>query len=109
MSVTARWPFTLASSKATLDQYVSKTFKDLIKKSGGKLRIDLSKFKKLNDDIQISVINRAIKLTKKNYYNPRAKKAHNLAKNLGSKKFTKSTLGGCTFYKERDQIWVKTE
>ena len=99
----------LATSKATLDQYVSKTFKDLIKKSGGKLRIDLSKFKKLNDDIQISVINRAIKLTKKNYYNPRAKKAHHLAKNLESKKFTKSTLGGCTFYKEKDQIWVKTE
>ena len=63
----------------------------------------------MNDDIQISVINRAIKLTKKNYYNPRAKKAHHLAKNLESKKFTKSTLGGCTFYKEKDQIWVKTE
>ena len=99
----------LASSKATLDQYVSKIFKELIKKSRGKLRIDLSKFKKLNDDIQISVINRAIKLLKKNYYNPRAKKANYLAKIIESKKFTKSSLGGCIFFKERDQIWVKTE
>ena len=73
------------------------------------MKINLSKFKMLNEDIQISVINRAIKLTKKNYYNPRAKKAQHLAKNLESKKFTKSTLGGCTFYKERDQIWVKSE
>ena len=99
----------LASSKVTLDQYVSKIFKELIKKSRGKLRIDLSKFKKLNDDIQISVINRAIKLLKKNYYNPRAKKANYLAKIIESKKFTKSSLGGCIFFKERDQIWVKTE
>ena len=99
----------LASSKATLDEYFNKVFKETIKKFRNGILIDLKKFKKLNQEVKISVLNESIKRLKKNYYNPRSKKVENLIKNLESKKFKKSTLGGCLFIKKKDQLCLKLE
>ncbi len=99
----------LASSKATLDEYFSKVFKEIIKKSKKEILIDLKKFNNLNKEIKIGVLNESIKKLKKNYYNPRSKKVKNLINNLQSKNFKKSTLGGCLFIKKKDQLCLKIE
>jgi len=64
--------------------------------------IDFKKFKKINHDTKIRVINEAIRKIKKNYYNPRSKKVINLIKSIENKKFTRATLGGCIFSKKKD-------
>jgi len=99
----------LASSKATLDEYFKKIFKETIKKFRKEITIDLKKFRNLNKDVKISVLNESIKRLKKNYYNPRSKKVENLINNLDSRKFKKSTLGGCIFFKKEDQLCLKIE
>ena len=99
----------LDSSRITIDEYVKKTIKEIVTKSGNEVLIDLTKFKKMNYDIKISVINDAIKKIKKNYYNPRSKKVINLIKNVENKKFVKSTLGGCVFSKKKDLLSLKIE
>ena len=57
----------LASSKATLDEYFKKIFKETIKKSRKDILINLKKFKKLNKEVKIGVLNESIKRLKKNY------------------------------------------
>ena len=71
--------------------------------------IDFNKFKILDDEIKISVINESIKLLKKNYYNLRSKKVINLIKLLKIKSFKKATLGGCLFFLKRDKLCLKVE
>ena len=69
----------------------------------------MKKFNKLNKEVKISVLNESIKKLKKNYYNPRSKKVENLIKSMESRKFKKSTLGGCIFVKKEDQLCLKIE
>ena len=88
----------LASSKATIDEYFKKAYKDVIIYSKNKLQLDLPKFKSYNKEIKIMIINESIKKLKKNYYNPRSKKVINLIKKIESGKFEKTTLGGCIFF-----------
>ena len=64
----------LASSKEVLNQYFEEIFKDLIKVSKKQILIDFKKFIKLNLEVKIKLINKCIKILKKNYYNPRSKK-----------------------------------
>ena len=99
----------LASSKATLDIYFADIYKNTTTKSKGKILVNLSKFNKLNNELKMHVINKSIKLLRKNYYNPRSKKVDNLIKHLKTKKFTKSTLAGCIFHKEQDNLSLKVE
>ena len=99
----------LASSKETLDEYFDKIFQETTKKSKRELVINLSKFKKLNKEIKIRLLNESIKILKKNYYNPRYKKVENLIKFLDSKNFKKSTLGGCLFIRKKDHLLIKIE
>ena len=99
----------LASSKATLDTYFADIYKNTTEKSKGKILVNLSKFNKLNNELKMHVINKSIKILRKNYYNPRSKKVDNLIKHLKTKKFTKSTLAGCIFQKEQDNLSLKVE
>ena len=99
----------LASSKATLEGYYEEIFKDTIKKTRDKIFIDFKKFDQLNLDLKMRVINKSIKILKKNYYNPRSKKVINLINFLKTKNFKKSTLAGCIFYMEKDYLCLKTE
>ena len=99
----------LASSKATLDTYFADIYKNTTEKSKGKILVNLSKFNKLNNELKMHVINKSIKILRKNYYNPRSKKVDNLIKHLKTKKFTKSTLAGCIFHIENDNLSLKVE
>jgi len=99
----------LAASKNTLDEYLQKISKEAITKSDGIYFVNLIKFKSLNLEIQMTLINNLIKVIKKNYYNPRSKKVIYLIKNLKSKSYTKSTLAGCEFVRKGHFLRVKKE
>tara|TARA_Y100000768_G_scaffold188359_1_gene141106 strand:+ start:179 stop:1201 length:1023 start_codon:yes stop_codon:yes gene_type:complete len=100
----------LASSKATLEKFMIKKSKELIKKKvNGRIFIDLKKFNRLNEEIQIRVINDVIKKLQNNYYNPRSKKVVNLIKNIKDKAFKKRTLSKCIFERQKDQLSIKKE
>ena len=99
----------LASSKATLEAYFKKIFKEIIKTSKKEIIINQKKFKVLNNEAKISVINESIKKLMKNYYNPRYKKVETLIKNIEKTNFKKSTLAGCLFVKRDDKLCLKVE
>ena len=99
----------LSISKDTLDQYLSKTFKDLIKRKKKEININYKKYSELSKDTKIALINESIKQLRKNYYDLRSKKVENLIKNLTDKNFIKSTLGGCIFQKKEGNLCLKLE
>ena len=99
----------LSQSKTTLDEYLSSIFKDFIKKSKSEILINFKKYKDLNKDIKIAVINQSIKQLKSNYYDLRSKKVENLISNLDNKNFKNSTLGGCIFFKKGEYLCLKVE
>jgi tRNA(Ile)-lysidine synthase len=99
----------LALSKATLEKYFKKIFKDITKKNKNEILVNFKKFKELDNEIKIAVINESVKKIKKNYYNLRSKKVFNLIKNIEKTGFKKSTLGGCIFIIKKDNICLKNE
>ena len=99
----------LSQSKITLDGYLSKIFKEFIKKSKSEIFINYKKYKVLNKDTKIAVINQSIKQLKSNYYDLRSKKVENLINNLNKKNFKNSTLGGCIFFKKDQFLCLKVE
>ena len=99
----------LSDSKATLDSYLSKIFKELIQKADKKILINYKKYKNLNKDMKIALLNESIKKLKKNYYDLRFKKIDNLIKNLNRSEFKQSTLGGCIFFKKGENLCLKVE
>ncbi|MDC0618957.1 tRNA lysidine(34) synthetase TilS [Pelagibacteraceae bacterium] len=99
----------LALSKATLDDYLKKIYKDIIKKKKKEILLNFKKFKKYNREIQIALINESIKKLKKNYYNVRSKKVVNLIECLEKRNFKKSTLGGCVFNLKKENLSLNIE
>ena len=99
----------LSISKDTLDQYLSKTFKELIKREKKEIYINYKKYSELSKDTKMALINESIKQLRKNYYDLRSKKVENLIKNLTDKNFIKSTLGGCIFLKKEGNLCLKLE
>ena len=99
----------LSQSKITLDEYLSDVFKEFVKKSNSEILINFSKYKDLNNDIKIAVINHSIKQLKSNYYDLRSKKVENLINKLDKKDFKNSTLGGCVFSKKGEYLCLKSE
>ena len=99
----------LSQSKITLDRYLSKIFKEFIKKSNSEILINFKKYQHLNNDTKIAVINHSIKQLKRNYYDLRSKKVENLISNLDKKNFKNSTLGGCVFFKKDEYLCLKVE
>ena len=99
----------LASSSSILEKYNRNIIKDIINKKNNLIMINFNKFKILDDEIKINVINDSIKLLKKNYYNLRSKKVINLITQLKFKSFKKATLGGCLFFIKRDKLCLKEE
>ena len=96
-------------SKDTLDRHFKKIFKDIIKKTKKEILIDFKKFRGLNNEVKIAVINKSINYLKKNYYNLRTKKINNLIKNIEKSNFKKSTLGGCIFIIKKGNLCLKVE
>jgi tRNA(Ile)-lysidine synthase len=96
----------LASSKETLDEYFNIIFRDTVKKQKNKISINLKKFHNFNEEIRMMLINKSIKVLKKNYYNPRSKKVINLIKEIEKNKYLKSTLGGCIISKKSNILYL---
>ena len=99
----------LSHSKTTLEKFLNKIFKELIKKVNSEILINFKKYKNLNEDIKMAVINQSIKQLKNNYYDSRSKKVENLMINLEKKNFKNSTLGGCVFLKKGEYLCLKPE
>jgi tRNA(Ile)-lysidine synthase TilS/MesJ len=99
----------LSSSKDTLDKYLVKVFKELIRKDNKKILINFNKYKILSTDTKIELINLSVKQLKKNYYDLRSKKVKNLIKSLNKKGFKKATLGGCIFSKKGLNLCLEVE
>tara|TARA_B100001057_G_scaffold477582_1_gene546964 strand:+ start:4759 stop:5778 length:1020 start_codon:yes stop_codon:yes gene_type:complete len=99
----------LSLSEATLAGYFNRTFEKLIRKRNKEISINFQKFKELNNDTQIALINKSIKRLKKNYYDLRSKKVQNLISGLIARDFKKSTLGGCIFFKKNQDLCLKIE
>ena len=77
--------------------------------SNSELFINFKKYKNLNTDIKIALINHSIKQLKSNYYDLRSKKVENLINNLDKRDFKNSTLGGCIFFKKGEYLCLKLE
>ncbi len=99
----------LASSNDTLDRYYRKIFKNIIIKTKKEILINFKKFKELDNEIKIAVINESIKKLKNNYYNPRTKKVKNLINSIDKKNFKKSMLGGCVFIIKKGNLCLNIE
>ena len=99
----------LASSRNTLEEYFNNIIKNEMKKKGSKVELDIERFKKFNDEIKIKIINESIRNLRKNYYDPRTRKVSNLIKIIEDRKFKRATLGGCIFFREKDNLCVKIE
>ena len=99
----------LSSSKITLDGYQNKICKELIKKKNKVILINFNRYKKLGNEIKMTVVNESIKLLRKNYYDLRSQKVDNLIRNLNKDDFKRHTLGGCIFFKKGDNLCLKVE
>jgi len=99
----------LSDSRDSLDDFLKKEFKKIIKKKDNEILINLKKFKNHNNEVKMAIINTSIKKLKKNYYDPRAKKVINLIRAIDTKGFKKSTLGGCIFFKKGINLCLKNE
>jgi len=99
----------LSISRVTLDGYLNKVFKELINKADKEIFINFKKYKELNNDTKMALINECIRQLRKNYYDLRSKKVENLIKYLNSRDFRKSTLGGCIFFKKGENLCLKIE
>ena len=99
----------LSLSKNTLEQYLSTTFKNTIKKKNNEILLNFEKYQELSHDTKIALINESIKKLRKNYYDLRSKKVSNLIENIGKRNFKKSTLGGCIFFKKDNNLCLKVE
>ena len=67
----------LSLSKDTLDKYLNDIFNKVITKNKKEVLINFKKYKELNNDTKIAIINESIK-NLKNYYDLRSKKVMNL-------------------------------
>ncbi len=99
----------LSNSKITLESYLNKVINELIKKQNGEILINFKKYKGLNNETKIALINKSIKKLKSNYYDLRSRKVENLIKNLNNRGFKNSTLGGCVFFKKGEDLCLKVE
>ena len=99
----------LSLSKNTLDLYLNKIFKELIKKLNKEIVINYNKYKDLNKEIKMAIINESIKKLKKNYYDLRSKKVNTLIKKIEKKEFKRTSLGGCVFFKKGENLCLKVE
>ena len=99
----------LSNSKITLESYLNKVINELIKKQNGEILINFKKYKGLNNETKIALINKSIKKLKSNYYDLRSRKVENLIKNLNNRGFKNSTLGGCIFFKKGEDLCLKVE
>ena len=68
----------LSYSKDILERQFNNIYKNLVKKKNQEILINFKKYKKLELEIKIALINQSVKKLRKNYYDIRSKKVINL-------------------------------
>ncbi len=99
----------LASSRDTLNNYLSKVYKDTIDRKGGKIFVNVKKFNNINLEMKILVLKKLIKDYTGSYYTVRSKKIVNLIRQIETKEDAKLTLGGCIIIKGKKHIIIQKE
>ena len=84
-------------------------YKDVVVKEKNKILIDFTDLNKLNTEMQMRVLKKAIKDVMKSYYSPRSKKILNLLNNVKLSLTAKLTLGGCVIMRHKNHLIVKKE
>ena len=99
----------LASTRDTLNSYLSKVLKNCVIKKKGKIHIKFEKLISESEEIQFKIISSQIRAINSKYYPPRAKKVLNLIERIRLKKTAKSTLGGCLNTKNGKELIISRE
>jgi tRNA(Ile)-lysidine synthase len=99
----------LASTRDTLNNYMSRIIKSCIVRKKNKVYIDYEKLFLEPVEIQLKIISGQIKAISSSYYPPRAKKVMNLIKKIKTKNVLKYTLGGCVILKSGKELVVSRE
>ena len=99
----------LSLSRDTLDMYFNKIYEEITNNKKNQFLINLNSFKKLNQEMKMRVLNKALKEFTKSYYSSRSKKIINMIDLLESSHDTKFTLGGCIFFKDKNDIIIKKD
>ena len=99
----------LASTRDTLDNYISKVIKSCVKTKGNKTYVKTKSLFVESEEIQIKILGSVIKQISKNYYPPRSMKILNLLKRVKSKKNIICTLGGCILERSKGNLVILRE
>jgi len=99
----------LASSRDTLNNYVTTSIKKCVKKKKKETLVDLKKLFLESDEIKFKVLSHAIKNISKSYYPPRSKKILNVINGLKKDSKSRTSLGGCFLEKTGNYLLIKKE
>ncbi len=99
----------LASTRDTLNDYITKVVESCVKKKKNETLINLKKLFLEPNEIKLKTLGLAIRDFSKTYYPPRSKKVLNALKRLNSPKRVKLTLAGCFLEKSGDYLSIRKE
>ncbi len=99
----------LSLSRDTLDFYFNRIYKDTTSKKKDRFLIKLKKFKTLNQEMKMRVLNQSLKEFTKSYYSLRSVKIINLIDRLEASQNKKFTLAGCVVFKDKNHIIIKKD
>jgi len=99
----------IASTKETIDFYVAKSIKKLVKFEKKSTILNLTQFRKEPQEIRFRIINDIVKKRSRSYYPPRSKKVINLISGFQNNNLRKCTLGGCIFERKKSFLHVSKE
>ena len=99
----------LASTRDTLNDYITKVVESCVKKKKNETLINLKKLFLEPNEIKLKTLGLAIRDFSKTYYPQRSKKVLNALKRLNSPKRVKLTLAGCFLEKSGDYLSIRKE
>mgnify|MGYP001499572848 CR=1 FL=1 len=99
----------ISSTKDTINFYVIRSMKKLVKFRRTETILNLIDFKKEPEEIKFRIINNIVKKRANSYYPPRSYKVVNLINRFENNKVKKCTLGGCFFEKRKNSLHVSRE
>ena len=99
----------ISPTKDTINFYVIRSMKKLVKFRRTETILNLIDFKKEPEEIKFRIINNIVKKRANSYYPPRSYKVVNLINRFENNKVKKCTLGGCFFEKRKNSLHVSRE
>ena len=99
----------LASTRDTLNEYITKTIKKCVKKKKQETLVNIKDLYKESEEIRLKILSYAIQDFSKSYYPPRSKKVLNVISTFKKKLTPKVTLGGCFIEKSGNYLSIKKE